>query len=287
MGALARYYRHSGKFRVGDAAFLLGLGAIYSLFVGALYGLLVYYMPFIKLTFVITGAAGFVLAMGFGILGHVLKIRNIPLLGALAIACWFFAWYASWVTWSMAATAYAEWMVTPAAIMAYGAQLVEEGAWSLWRDDFPVRGYLLLGFWGAEGALLLVIMLYLGVANFSEFIFCERCNTWLEKDLTFAPREAVTDTAALIRGLEVGDYDRLLALAPRPGRARDFTQVVLRYCTGCDQSCYLSIKDVTEKPGKREVERKERSVVEGLWVPPELMATLQSRWPLQEGGDGG
>ncbi len=286
MGARAKYYRHSGKFKLGDAVFMLGLGTIFSLLLGGLYGLLAFYMPFIKLTFVITGLAGFVLAMGLGILGHVLKIRNMLVLAVIGILCWFFAWYASWATWSMAATAYAEWMLSPAAIMAYAQELVEEGAWSLWRDDLPVRGYLLLGFWAAESAILLGLVLYLGVANFSDFIFCESCDAWLEEDITFAPREAITDSAALIQAMEGGDYSRLLALAPRLGAAPDYTEVVIRCCTRCDQSCYLTLNDVTEKSGKREVERKVRPLVERLWVSSDLRSALQSRWPTQEGGDG-
>lgn len=285
MGTRPNYYRHSGKFRVFDAVFMLGLGTIFSLLIGGLYGLIVFYVPFIKLTFVITGVTGFVLAMGLGILGHMLKIRNMLVLGVICVLCWFFAWYASWVTWSMAATAYLEWMLSPVAITAYASHLVEEGAWSLWRDDFPVRGYLLIGFWMLEAAILLAVVLYLGVANFTDFIFCESCDAWLEKDITFAPREAMTDSASLIHGLEVGDYDRLLALSPRLGEAPDFTEVVVRFCTRCDQSSYLTLNDVTEKPGKREVERKVRPLVERLWVSSDLVAALKSRWPVKAGGD--
>jgi hypothetical protein len=146
--------------------------------------------------------------------------------------------------------------------------------------------------WGRFGFELLVVLAMTTSMSIkrSRKAYCERCQRWMERDLTpFDPAES----PALLEALRNGSARSLAALCAKAAHATvPNTTLAVEYCPtvkdGMTRDCavYISIKDITAVPANAARNTFEQSkgkiLVRGMQLNQDEMAALAPRIPLFE-----
>lgn len=274
----SKYYKHSGVFSIPGFLMMLVMVVPLSAVVGVAYGLAVFYVPFVKISFIITAAAGGGLGYLLGKLGLIGKVRSMAALLTVSLLGGIVAWYCSWVTWILIASEFELLILTPYGLYAFMELGFYEGFWSMGSGDEAFKGYPLVAVWCIEAAMLIGIAAIVPYSMLCDRLFCETCTTWIKGLSKFPQREPVADPAGLVNALEGADFEALAALGPRTSNDEPYTSVEISCCERCGELGYLDVKSCVLVESKDGVSTQETSLVKHLIVPPALIGALTSRW---------
>lgn len=238
------HYQHSGTAPLGGMLLTIAGGLVAAGILGAIYGFLIFWSPFVYINFFITLGFGIGLGASVGGLAKLGKIRSTGVVTVLALAILMFAWYAHWVTWSRLITEVL--VLNVATLSRLLATIADLGAWSIF--SWTPTGFALWAIWGIE-ALMIVGIGTLGAAGVVDVPFCEDTGQWAtdrKLDIRFNP---LNDAAV------PGSPASLLAsLQPLNGDEAAFVEVTVATADGSDLRC-VSLDNVvveTDKDGKQE-----------------------------------
>lgn len=238
------HYQHSGTAPLGGILLTITSGLVAASILGAIYGFLIYWSPFVYINFFITLGFGIGLGTSVGGLAKLGKIRSISVVTGLALAIVLFAWYAHWVVWSRLITEVL--VLNVATLSRLLATIADLGAWSIF--SWTPTGFALWAIWGIE-ALMIVGIGTLGAAGVVDVPFCEDTGQWAtdrKLDVRFSPlnEAAVPGSPASL----------LASLQPLNGDEAAFVEVTVATADGSDLRC-VSLDNVvieTDKDGKQE-----------------------------------
>src|SRR6185369_3003453 len=127
------FYRRSGKIPLGGTLLFIILSFIGVTILGLIYGVLIFYIPFIQLSALVV--IGYVVAVG-AVLNRTIvmgKLRNPVFIALAAFAFGVYAEYVGWVAWIAAYAKDASYLFGfffPLEVLSVIAQLGKEGVWS-------------------------------------------------------------------------------------------------------------------------------------------------------------
>ena len=238
------HYQHSGKAPLGGILLALVGGGIAGVVLGGVYGLLIYYIPFVYINAIITFVFGAALAMCVGTFAKVGKVRNAGVVTVVALVVALVAYYAHWVVWveRMSGTQ----LLDPGQIWAFAATLNALGPWSIF--GWTPTGFSLWAIWGIEG-LIIVGIGALGAQGVIDVPFCETTGQWTKE--TVMPRhfQPITDAQTLESPQSV-----LHSLQPANDDVAEYTEVSVATADGSELRC-VSLNQVTvevDKDGKQD-----------------------------------
>ena len=272
-----KYYEHSGAVGLMGPIYMIVLGAIGTLVLGAVYGYAIFYIPFIYLNFFITlgfgGLVGFCVGMG----GKLGKVRNPILMLLFGFAFGLAAEYIGWVSWIYAFTEQGSLILAPSD-MANALQVIaKDGAWSIfgWTPK-DVELYMI---WGVEAIMIIGTSTLVASGTVISIPFCERCNKWIEAEDSIEPLDPISNPDDLKSQLEQGEYGLLQSLNRKDDKTDAYTQVSLLHCPGCQQNHFLSIKSIVVSTGSDNKEKKnETKIIENLIIDPEQYRMIKAQW---------
>ena len=278
MQEASKYYKRSGAISFVGLILMAALALPLAAVTGAIYGIGIYYVPFVKISFLVTFAAaagfGFALA-GLGILG---KMRSMGILLVVSVVSGTLLWYVSWIAWVFAMTDHEVIFIDPRGLVEIMTIGFHEGFWGMGSSGGPVTGYPLVGIWFLEAALIIGLAAIIPVSVLGDKLFCEPCNAWIGGSSEFPQREAMENPDSVKAALEADDFESLAALGPRMGSDKPYTSVAVKCCEKCGGLGYLQVKACTLVQSKNGIETKETDVVKHLIVPPAVTDFLNRRW---------
>jgi hypothetical protein len=273
-----RYYRHSGRFSPSAVALALAAGLLAAVPMAFVYSYGIVYIPIVGMvSFLLT--AGFAAIVGFAT-GWVLrkgKVRNHGATLAAALPVALFALWAAWVTWVYATLHRADaevglldLVVQPTGLWNVITIINEKGAWSL--KGLTPTGGLLWGLWALEAGLIVGMVVWVA-RECVNLPFCEPCDRWCDKPQVVATL-GPTSKDALAPRLEKGDYAVLGELPAATALA--YTRLDLHQCAQCQATTTLTATSVTVTGKKGKQEKKEKTLVKYLLVPPGELSAMRS-----------
>jgi len=273
------FYRHSGQFGPAGLATMLVLGSGAGAVLGAIYGVLIYWIPFIYLNFIGTIFVGFAAggAVYFGAVAG--KVRNSKLCALSGVTAGCVALWAAWVGWIYAFSADVETgviLLRPSYLWNAMVAIGKEGVWSIGRHGKePVKGFILYLVWIIEAGIIVVAAAFTAYVIVSGKAFCERCNCWVSKKIKLPELRPPTDFQVL-EGLPVGDISGLLTLGRGPEEGAHI-QVELLGCQTCDETYLVNVSIVVESTDKKgKTETKTTYLVNNLRVSAEDYQALRA-----------
>lgn len=259
MHASDRYYRDSGAVPFTGSLLTTALGLLAGVVVGAVYGIVSYWNPFLLLQIL----AGLLVGVGVGLAVNfatvVGKVRNPLFPRLVGLAAGVFAVYAEWVAYFWANGV---WVVQPELLLA-GIDLVAEAS------DMGRTVCLLL--WGGEA--IVVVGLSVMLAGIRDTPFCEECGEWADEFEDCALLDA-TDPERLRQDLEDERYEVLDELRD-PADPQDCLRATVYRCPCDGEENYLTVKHVVvTHDSDGEENRAETEIVRRIWVPDEVAERL-------------
>ena len=247
------HYEHSGKAPLGGILLTLVGGTIAGVVLGAVYGLLIYWSPFVYINAFITLGFGVGLAVSVGNLAKVGKIRNAAVLTVVALVVAIAAYYVHWIVWVGRMT---EAQVTaPAEIWAFVSTINALGPWSIF--GWTPAGFSLWAIWGVEA----IVIVGIGTASAHGVIdvpFCEDTGQW-------AKERALPGQFALIESPSVDSPSSLLqALQPNGDSADAYTEVSVATAEGSELRCVSLNSVVVEKDKDGKEETNKQTIVKNM-----------------------
>jgi hypothetical protein len=156
-------------------------------------------------------------------------------------------------------------MYSPDQVIAAAKMIAQKGAWSI--KDFTPKGIVLFALWGVEAAVIICVSTILSYSMLKSYIFCERCNQWIDNEKIVEPKEACANPDEMKTYLEQGNFTSLMALKKAETDSMDFTEIQINHCPRCRQLFLLSLKSVTLKVDKKgKVEKQEKDIVKNLLI---------------------
>ena len=243
----ATHYEHSGKAPLGGILLTLLGGTIAGIVLGAIYGFLIFWSPFVYINAFITLGFGFGLAVAVGGLGKVGKIRNSTVLTVVALIVAAVAYYVHWSVWVGRMTETQ--VVDPGQLWAFVSTVNALGPWSIF--GWTPTGFALWAIWGIE-ALVIVGIGTVSAHGVIDVPFCEDTGQWTTEETLpghFAPVDApnVSSPSSLLQVLQ-----------PNVDSPDAYTEVAVATAEGSELRC-VSLNSVTvekDKDGKEETEKK-------------------------------
>lgn len=238
------HYQHSGTAPLGGVFLTFAGGLVVASMLGAIYGFLVFWSPFVYINFFITLGFGVGLGAAVGSLAKLGKIRNTGLVTLLALAVALFAWYAHWVVWSQLVTEVL--VLNVATLTRLLATIADLGAWSIF--SWTPTGFALWAIWGIE-ALMIVGIGTIGAMGIVDVPFCEDTGQWAENRRLNTRFKALGDAVVPESPTSV-----LASLQPLVGDEAAFVQVTVATADGSELRC-VSLDNVVieiDKDGKQE-----------------------------------
>ena len=243
-----RLYRPSGKVSfLGStlaAVAAIGVGVV----AGGLYGVLVWWVPYVKAMALITGFCTLLLFLLGMTLAHVGRLRSSFMAAAIGLAAGLAFYYASWCTWlplvfdELYEEGYWRWvgrlLADPAAVWSGVAFVYENGSWSLSSETEPTRGWFLGALWAIEALVLIVPAMFGAWSQVGGQPYCETCGSWAttEKDVAhFA--EAVEMGMPLKRAVLADPLGSLAALGPADAASGRWMRADLDTCRCGELNC--------------------------------------------------
>lgn len=247
------HYEHSGKAPLGGILVTLVGGLIAGIILGAVYGFLIYWSPFVYINAFITFACGVGLAMSVGGLAKIGKIRNAALVTAVALIVAIAAYYVHWSVW---VGRMIEAPVTaPGELWAFISTVNVLGPWSIF--GWTPTGFALWAIWGIE-AIVIVGIGTVSAHGVVDVPFCEDTGQWTTET-------ALPEHFATIESPSVNSPSSLLeALHPNGDSPNAYTEVSVATADGSDLRCVSLNSVVVEKDKDGKEESKKQIIVKNM-----------------------
>ncbi len=279
-----REYRPSRGVNLKRLALGLALSVLLGAIAGVIYSALVFYVPFLKLRFLITLLAG----LGIGAmtlwLVRVAHVRRATLAIVVAMTTVTAAYYVSWASWIglaisdmtggdlSALTVTGNLLVNPAGMVEFAQFMLEEGFW-VREESEPVKGTALAVIWLIEAGVLLGVPLVMAIKVTGEHPYCEACGSWTTQRSSVAALEETEDREALRQELLDGDLDALADLGPADFLAPARLRVERDACPNCGETQCMTVWHVAFAPSKDgSVAENKTAIVRHLRLTPEQAA---------------
>ena len=278
--AKAPTYAHSGK--ATPRGLVFGFASlVVAPFLGALYAVGIFTIPFIYLNAILTLVFGGLLGFGIASALRAGEVRSAFLSLAFVAVGTALAYYVHWAVWlnrlSEGELALIE-ALRPDVMLDFIGGVYDVGAWSLAGND--VSGMALGAVWAVELALIFGASLLAGFTIATGDVYCESCGRWCDKHDDVLALDGTADPGALQSRLAAGDL-AVLGELPRVTQGDPtWFQINLQRCHGCGQTNTLNLDRVTlTADDKGKEQRKEDRLLEGLLLTPE-----QADWVTRVGG---
>lgn len=289
--AVERYYRNSGAVPFGGMVRMLVLGGLAATVLSLVYSLATYYLPSVKLHFVLTLCFGAL--MGFVVRQSAFagKIRNRIYCSLVGLAIGLLTLYTAWVWFLWIVFEYdTDFLIfDPAIILNFIQFFGENGLWEM--NGRMVGKWELYTGWILEAATILIAATV--TAASIDKPFCERCNAWTEgaDDVGLL---ALTDHARVRQALEDGQYEIVDELRSAEINPADCLHASALQCPQCRETTFLTVAQVTTTPTRDGENVKRTEIVKHLIVPREVaesalagseqLTTLQDLFPAASEG---
>lgn len=260
------HYQHSGKAPLGGVSLTLAGGLVAGVILGAIYGFLIYWIPFVYINVFVTLGFGVALATAVGSLGKIGKIRNNSVVTVLALIVSLVAYYVHWVVWVGGMTETQ--VVAPDQLWAFVATINALGPWSIF--GWTPSGVSLWGIWGIE-ALLIVGLGAISARGLIDLPYCEATRQWTT-ETTLPEHFKPIDSSPAVNS----PSSLLQALQPATESPDAYTEVSVATADGSDLRC-VSLNTVTvsqNKDGKEETEKT--SIVRNMLFDRDSFERLNS-----------
>ncbi len=233
----SRYYRPSGAAPIGGILTTLAISVPAAFIIGAVYGAIAWYNPFIYITclgiLVAGGACGFVVRKGL-LLG---RIRSRSMSNSLALFAGCVGLYASWLAYVMAMVG-AVVIIGPFTLWSFIVEVGGEGLWEIFGAT--PSGWVLYLIWLVEAVGLVGFCVLVAIGE--ETPYCEDCQEWtteVESKVPLPYREIEKFRAAL----EAEKYGGLVKQIGQPIDRNHHLTVTINACPKCSESNYLAIHE--------------------------------------------
>jgi hypothetical protein len=250
----ATHYEHSGKAPLGGILLTLIVGTVAGVVLGAIYGFLIEWSPFIYINLFITLGFSLGVAAAVASAAKLGKIRNATVVTVLALLVATLAYGVHWAIWISQMTEAP--MLSPKEVWEMISAINLIGPWSIF--GWTPTGFSLWAIWGIEAAAILGISA-ISARGINDVPFCEATGRWATEvtlPLHFAP---LSDTA------EFNSPGSLLgALSPAEDDSAAYTTVSVSTVEESDLRC-VSIESVTVETNKKgEEQTNKTNVVKNL-----------------------
>ncbi len=237
------HYTHSGAAPLGGVILTLVAGSIAGVLIGALYGLLIYWIPFIYINAFIAFGFGILMATIVGNLGKYGKIRNDLVISIVAFVATVFAYYAHWIVWIGSNTEI--YTLEPAINWQIAVEIAAIGPWSIF--GWTPTGWALWTIWGIE-ATLIVGMGTVTAHGVIDVPYCETTNQWCTEKTLEHKYQALEASQSLDTPEQV-----LNSLKPLDEKSFVYTEVTVASAEGSNLRCVsLAAVSVELKDNKEE-----------------------------------
>jgi hypothetical protein len=269
-----KYYSHSGTVGVMGPLLITAFGVIASVLGGVIYGYATHYIPFIYIIFLLTLIYGGFVGWSLGLGGKFGKVRNVPVMLVFGLFFGLVASYTGWSAWIYAASEQRVLAFLPGDIYGVASKLLETGAWSL--IAWTPKGMALLGFWIVELLMIVLACMLFTMSGIDE-PFCERCNQWVTKNLTYPCRDLLSNPEESIKQMENGDFTPLTSLAKLDKSASEYSEIFLNYCDCCSQTRFLTVEQISISHDSEGAEQKNSDkIIENLILSSEDFESLKA-----------
>lgn len=275
------YYKHSGHIGFLGPPFMAVVGFPLAVALGAIYGYLIWYNPFIYINFLATMACGGLCGVAVGWAAKSTKVRNGWFVALFGLAVGLFSLYSGWVAWIHALSEQSYFSPTsPQEMFLLIDAIAEDGAWSVF--DWTPTGGALYTIWTIE-AIMIVGSAVIGssiLVDASENTFCDNCNEWAEDVYTSPLLADIEESTEFKLQLERAEYQPLLDMAhadatEAPG---DYTRLVVQGCKKCWNFFCLDVKRVAlSKDDEGKLKEKETLLLDNLLIDANLYETIKER----------
>lgn len=288
---MEKYYKASGQFSPLAPIYLLLASVTVFPLLGLIYSYAIWYIPFIYINVLITGACGF--AIGFivdrtGI--RFGKVRNSTLAMLLALVGGFVATYFQWVVWVDLAINISDSVggskigfaisniklgevltlaADPGLVFSLISEINAVGTWGL--AGGAVNGIFLTIIWIIEACILLGIPLLMA-RKASKRPFSEATNNWM-KEKSIGAFAFITDPHDMVAKLESGNLSALKEIARSETADADHSLFTL-YFSENSEYCLSITNKKAKLSDKGKLEYDEVTLVEYLWLDRESAGYL-------------
>ena len=276
------YYKHSGHIGVVGPLFMTVVGFVSAVVLGAIYGYLIWYNPFIYVNFFATMIYGGLCGAAVGLAAKYAKVRSgwfVPLFG---LAVGLFCLYTGWVAWIYALSEQQYFSPTsPDGIFPVIGSIAEDGIWSIfgWTPD----GGALYAIWTVE-AIMIVGSALVGsivLVDESANTFCDNCNKWAEDVYTSPLLADIEDPTEFKMQLERAEYQPLIDLerADAVQAPSVYTRLVVQGCKKCWNFFCLDVKRVAlSKDDEGKLDEDETLLIDNLLIDVNLHDAMKERF---------
>ena len=282
VAAAPSYYRHSSHVGLVGPVLMVVFGAVSAVVLGAAYGYLILYNPFVYFSFLATMLYGGACGAAVGVAAKVAKVRSVAFVLSAGFVVGMACVYVGWVAWIFAYSDQTQFLAAdPERMLRLMREVARDGPWSMWGWT-PTAGQL-HAIWAAEAVLIAVAAVggsfnYVGA---SDIAFCDGCRKWTRTMYTSPLLADIADPEAFRARLERGDYSPLTepARIEMVSPPNSYTRFAIHRCPKCEDFSCLDVKrvDVTLDAKERRQE-EETPVVDKLIVGREVYAALDKRY---------
>ncbi len=280
---LTPYYQPSGRAPLTGLLLFVAIGLVIGGLLGAIYILIVRYIPFIYVNFFAT------IGLGFGVgwvLGRLVRSGHLRSPGKVALAALIVGLGTVWLQWVFfwalafaqnndvsLLTAYTGLLRNPTGLWTCICELSQEGHWSIGRGGkTAVSGIPLIIVWIIEAGIITLIPVITARAQ-AKIPYSESTRRWATEEL-ITQRFAQTDNPAELRSaLEAGNLDTL-----RPTRDEALYATVTLHHVADDEECnFLTLTNVTVSVNKKgEESTKKDAIINHLRITPDAANRLRT-----------
>ncbi|MEM6363605.1 MAG: hypothetical protein AAF745_04195 [Planctomycetota bacterium] len=258
-------YRLSGRVNTGRTVVWLLLAGIVCVATAAVYCIASVKCPEIKLTALVTFLAGGVISGWVYLVcrqGHVRNQRIACVIaGGLGVFTLYFAWVAHLNYWAYELNANggnsSVFMATPVMLYEWASWLFVNGSWTIGDNGNAVTGWVLVGFWVAEAAILIGFPIAVVIQQMKSWMYCEECQQWMQYDQESVNLPTRSTDLAISR-LRKGDLASIIQLGVDELQ-RERISMKLCVCKSCEDSgCVEITETVREVANGQTVDREKR-----------------------------
>jgi len=272
-----RFYRHSGKAPI-MGLLLIGIAGFIAIpILGAIYALLIHFIPFIYLDALIVIGYAVAVSVVLSSAARYGKVRNMFLLGLAAFFFGVLADYIGWVVWLTLVVGDPKFLVEfifPLDVLYYITLIAQEGAWSI--GGTTPTGTVLYLFWFIEACIVIGGTIYLTVKSFSKTPFCEDSDRWADKRSVLGLFNPLSNIPQFKNAVLQGSFAPFNELKPSNPNSNHYTLLEVYECVECKNFFVLNVDDVTIKiNNKGKADATTKSIIENLIVTPTTLSSLR------------
>jgi hypothetical protein len=263
-------YVHSGTVSASGAILALLMGLPTAVVGGFVYAFLAWWMNWGPFRFVLMLVFALIVGGFIAIGANRGKIRSPLFNTVLALVCAAVGLWIYWGAYDVArhgiAVAPTAW--TPAGLTRHGQELFQDGSFTM-KGKRTVKGWMLVGFWIAEGLAVTGIVVALARLD-AQRPFCETCLEWTNSTSGLMRLQADGKEPAWTEVLG-GDLPALAVFSPTGAGTSPHVRLDLASCPKCEHSNYVTLTAVTiTRNSKGQDKTTQRAIiVNGAITDPE------------------